>query len=40
LEDPSGNSVGQPFEVDLKRTPNRAVPPAVVRIEFDVRERR
>lgn len=40
LEDPSGNSVGRPFEVDLKRTPNRAAPPAVVRIEFEVRERR
>ncbi|HET6325101.1 MAG TPA: hypothetical protein VFG04_10400 [Planctomycetaceae bacterium] len=40
LEDPSGNSIGRPFEVDLKRTPNRAAPPAVVRIEFEVREPR
>jgi hypothetical protein len=37
LEDPSGNSVGRPFEVDLKRTPIRLEPPAVVRIEFRVR---
>jgi hypothetical protein len=37
LEDPSGNSIGRPFEVDLKRSPVRPTPPTVVRIEFHVR---
>jgi hypothetical protein len=35
LEDPAGNSIGRPFEVDLKRSPAPA--PAVVSIEFEVR---
>jgi hypothetical protein len=40
LEDPAGNSIGRPFEVDLKRSPAPSPAPAVVRLEFDVRERR
>jgi hypothetical protein len=39
LEDPAGNSIGQPFEVDLKRLPNRTATPPVIRLDFDVRER-
>ncbi len=37
LEDPAGNDLGRPFEVDLKRTPAAPSAPAVVRIEFQVR---
>ncbi len=40
LEDPSGNSIGRPFEVDLKRSPATAPTPEVLRLEFDVREQR
>jgi hypothetical protein len=36
LEDPAGNSIGRPFEVDLKRSPPPSPTPAVVRLEFDV----
>jgi hypothetical protein len=39
LEDPAGNSVGRPFEVDLKRSPNLPQGPAFIRIGFDLRER-
>ena len=40
LEDPAGNSIGRPFEIDLKRSPPPSPAPAVIRIEFVVRERR
>jgi hypothetical protein len=36
LEDPAGNNVGRPFEVDLKRTPAAPNAPALVRLEFHV----
>jgi hypothetical protein len=39
LEDPAGNSIGRPFEVDLKRSPHLPPTSAVVRIPFFVRER-
>jgi hypothetical protein len=39
LEDPAGNSIGRPFEVDLKRSPPLPPAPPVVQIEFDVRGR-
>jgi hypothetical protein len=38
LEDPSGNSLGRPFEVDLKQSPALPSVPAVVRIKFEVRK--
>ncbi len=37
LEDPAGNNLGRPFEVDLNRTPTTPIAPAAVRIEFEVR---
>jgi hypothetical protein len=37
LEDPAGNNIGRPFEVDLKRPPAAANAPALVRLEFHVR---
>ncbi|HXY32998.1 MAG TPA: hypothetical protein VEI07_02160, partial [Planctomycetaceae bacterium] len=40
LEDPCGNSIGRAFEVDLKRSPNLPLPPTVIRLEFEVRDRR
>jgi hypothetical protein len=40
LEDPAGNSIGRPFEVDFRRSPVPSPSPAVVRIGFDVRARR
>jgi hypothetical protein len=40
LEDPCGNSLARPFEVDLKKVSALQPPPAVLRIEFDVREQR
>ncbi len=36
LEDPAGNNIGLPFEVDLKRTPAAPNVSAVVQIEFQV----
>lgn len=38
LEDPCGNSLGRPFEVDLKQSPALPPVPAVVRSEFEVRK--
>jgi hypothetical protein len=40
LEDPCGNSIGRPFEVDLKRSPSLPQAPFDYRIEFDVRAKR
>jgi hypothetical protein len=37
LEDPAGNNLGRPFEVDLKQSPSGPTAPPVVRLEFDVR---
>jgi hypothetical protein len=37
LEDPCGNSIGRPFEVDLKRSTSLPEAPPDHRIEFDVR---
>jgi len=37
LEDPAGNSIGRPFEVDLKQSPPSSPTPAVARLEFEVR---
>jgi hypothetical protein len=39
LEDPAGNRIGRPFEVDLKQSSNLPPVPAVVRIEFAARRR-
>jgi hypothetical protein len=39
LEDPAGNNLGRPFEVDLKQPSNAAPAPPVVRIEFEIRGR-
>ena len=38
LEDPSGNSLGRPFEVDLKESPALPSVPAVIRLNFAVRK--
>jgi hypothetical protein len=40
LEDPCGNSISRPFEVDLKRSPSLPQVPPDYRIEFDVRAKR
>jgi hypothetical protein len=37
LEDPSGNSIGRPFEVDLKRPSALRPAAAIIRLEFEVR---
>jgi hypothetical protein len=37
LEDPSGNSLGRPFELDPKQSPALPPVPAIVRIQFVVR---
>jgi hypothetical protein len=37
LEDPAGNNIGRPFEVDLKGTPAATTAPGLVRLEFHVR---
>jgi hypothetical protein len=39
LEDPAGNSIGRPFEVDLNRSQPAQKAAAAVQIEFNVRER-
>ncbi len=39
LEDRAGNSIARPFEVDLNRSQPARPAPAVIEIEFDVRNR-
>jgi hypothetical protein len=39
LEDAAGNSIGRPFEVDLKRTPASA-PSDLVKIPIDLGDRK
>jgi hypothetical protein len=39
LEDPAGNNLGRPFELDLKQPSTATTAPRVMRIEFEVRRR-